>query len=32
MKRGSNANEVLSPAVIKIASCGAGEKATTAGE
>jgi hypothetical protein len=29
MKRGLNANEVLSPAVVKGASCGGGEKATT---
>src|SRR5580704_449990 len=32
MKCRSNANEALSPAVIKVASCGAREKATTGGE
>jgi hypothetical protein len=32
MKRGSNSNEVLSAAVINVASCGAGEKATADGE
>jgi hypothetical protein len=29
MKRGSNSNQVLSPAVVDVASCGDGEKATT---
>ena len=32
MKRGSNSNEVRSPAVIDVASCGAGEKAATGDE